>query len=308
MHSSQDSVSSLLPPPAIHNRSSQYSESIDTSRHDDEGHTSAMVRLRKHLFAEVDEDRCAAPLSVYCFMTGFIDSITFSAIFVWCAFQTGNSMQLALAVARLVNGQHDYSFHIADRQALCSVLAFLSGAFIGRIGDNLGCKTRLWLSLGTFIQTLFTMAAAVLMWKSDELSVADVRADPVWTNALSFVCIGFLSASMGLQAIMGRRVNTEFTTTGMFQPYFYFFLLSHFSAVVLTTTWCELMADPKLFHIRRIVISRDHKIMAIASLFLGGFIGRVLIDSIGSAATLGIGTGIRLIISIWWLFIPEMQA
>ncbi|KAG2129651.1 uncharacterized protein EDB93DRAFT_113355 [Suillus bovinus] len=291
MHGSQDSMSSMLPPHAIHNRSSQNSESIDTSRRGNEGDASAMVKLRKHLFADVDEDRSTAPLTVYCFMTGLIDSVTFSAIFVWCAFQTGNSIQLALALARLFSGQHDYSFHIADRQALCSLLAFLFGAFIGRIGDKLGCKTRLWLSFGTFIQTLFTMAAAVVIWKSDELSITDARADPAWTNALSFVCIGFLSASMGLQAIMGKRVNTHFATT-----------------VVLTTTWCELMADPRLFDIRRIVISRNHKIVAIGSLFLGGFIGRVLIDSIGSAATLGIGTGIRLIISIWWLFIPEKQA
>jgi len=224
-------------------------------------------------------------------MTGFIDSVTFSAIFVWCAFQTGNSVQLALALARLFNGQHDHSFHIADRQALCSVLAFIFGAFIGRIGDKLGCKTRLWLALGTFIQTLFTMAAAIAIWKSHQGSVADSRANPAWTNVLSFVCVAFMSASMGLQGIMGKRVNTQFTTT-----------------VVLTTTWCELMADPKLFDIRRIVISRDHKILAIVSLFLGGFLGRVFLDIVGSAATLGIGTGIRLIISVWWLFVPEKQA
>jgi hypothetical protein len=68
------------------------------------------------------------------------------------------------------------------------------------------------------------------------------------------------------------------------------------------------MADPKLFDIRRVVISRDHKILAIVSLFLGGFIGRVLIDIVGSAATLGIGAGIRLLISVWWAFVPEKQA
>ncbi|KAG1889661.1 uncharacterized protein F5891DRAFT_1073292 [Suillus fuscotomentosus] len=289
MHGSQDSTSSTLPAPVVQNRLSQCS--IAKNRRDDENDASAMVRLKKHLLTEVDGDQSTAPLSMYCFMTGFIDSVTFSAIFVWCAFQTGNSLQLALALARLFSGQHDHSFHIADRQALCSVLTFIFGAFIGRIGDKLGCKTRLWLALGTFIQTLFTMAAAIAIWQSHQGSVADARANPAWTNVSSFVCVGFLSASMGLQGIMGKRVNTQFTTT-----------------VVLTTTWCELMADPKLFDIRRMVISRDHKIIAIGSLFFGGFIGRLLIDSIGSAATLGIGTGIRLIVSVWWLFVPERQA
>ncbi|KAG1733383.1 uncharacterized protein EDB91DRAFT_1348837 [Suillus paluster] len=279
-----------LPPPAVQSgQNSQYSMQKDNC--DGEDSSMTMAKLKKHLLAEIDGEQSTAPLSAYCFMTGFIDSVIFSAVFVWCAFQTGNSVQLALAIARLFNGQNDHSFHIADQQALCSVLTFIFGAFIGRLGDKIGCKTRLWLALGTFIQTVFTMAAAIAIWQSNSGSVADSRADPAWTDTLSFVCIGFMSASMGLQGIMGKRTNTQFTTT-----------------VVLTTTWCELMADPNLFHIRRLVISRDHKVMAILCLFLGGFVGRALIDSIGSAGTLGIGTGIRLIISVWWLFVPEKKA
>jgi hypothetical protein len=60
------------------------------------------------------------------------------------------------------------------------------------------------------------MAAAIAIWKSGQASVADARADPAWSNTLSFVCIGFMSASMGLQGIMGKRTNTQFTTTGEF--------------------------------------------------------------------------------------------
>ena len=33
------------------------------------------------------------------------------------------------------------------------------------------------------------------------------------------------------------------------------------------------MADPKLFHLKKIVITRDHKVMGIFALFLGGFVG-----------------------------------
>jgi hypothetical protein len=64
------------------------------------------------------------------------------------------------------------------------------------------------------------------------------------------------------------------------------------------------MAEPRLFDLRRLVISRDHKIMAIGSLFFGGFLGRALLDGIGSAGTLGVGAGLRFVISVWWLFIP----
>ena len=79
-------------------------------------------------------------------------------------------------------------------------------------------------------------------------------------------------------------------------------------AVVLTTVWCELMADPKLFKLNRRVISRDHKIIGVAVLFLGGFAGRAILDKIGSAGALGVGTGIRVLISLWWLVVPAKPA
>jgi uncharacterized membrane protein YoaK (UPF0700 family) len=250
-----------------------------------------MRSIRSFFMEELDTTQAVAPLSAYCFMTGFIDAVSFSAIFVWCAFQTGNAIQLSLALARLFNGQHDSSFHIADQQALCSLLCFISGAFLGRIGDKIGCKTRLWMIIGTFIQTLFTMSAAITIWQSGQGSVGDNRGDPAWNNVLSFVTIGFMSVSMGLQGIMGKRLNTQFTTT-----------------VVLTTTWCELMTDPQLFNFRRLVASRDHKVMAIFFLFLGGFTSRAILDKIGSAGTLGIGAGLRFVITLWWVLIPAKKA
>ncbi|KIM64842.1 hypothetical protein SCLCIDRAFT_597366 [Scleroderma citrinum Foug A] len=119
-----------------------------------------MESTKRFMVQELDGSCASAPLATYCFVTGFVDVITYSAIYVWCAFQTGNSLQLALALARLFNDPRNFLFTITDRQALCSALSFL-GAFVGRLGDKLGCKTRLWMSLGTFIQTLFTLAAAL---------------------------------------------------------------------------------------------------------------------------------------------------
>ena len=103
---------------------------------------------------------------------------------------------------------------MADRQALVSLITFLGGASLGRIGDKIGNNKRVWLILGTIIQSLFTMGAALTNWQSGESAVADNRGDPSWTNALSFVALGFASASIGLQGIMGKRVNSQFATTG----------------------------------------------------------------------------------------------
>jgi hypothetical protein len=57
------------------------------------------------------------------------------------------------------------------------------------------------------------MVAAVTLWKSGDASVADVRADPTWTHPLSFVALAFMSASLGLQGNLAKRLNTQFGTT-----------------------------------------------------------------------------------------------
>ena len=75
----------------------------------------------------------------------------------------------------------------------------------------------LWLVLGTFIQVLFTMVAAIAVWKSGQVSIVDEQADPAWTNTLTFVCLAFMIASLGLQGIMGKQLNTQFTATSEFQ-------------------------------------------------------------------------------------------
>jgi hypothetical protein len=76
--------------------------------------------------------------------------------------------------------------------------------------------------------------------------------------------------------------------------------------VVLTTVWCELMADPMLFVARR-VAKRDHKIIAVTALFLGGFFSRAILQSIGSPASLGICTGLRVLVAFSWFLVPGQQ-
>lgn len=134
------------------------------------------------------------------------------------------TFQLALAIARLwetapSGSGHDTSFHIADKQALTSLLSFNAGAFFGRLGDRIGPHKRIWLVSATFVQVLLTMASALVIWKSGEGSIAAIRGDPSWTNALTFVGLAFMSASLGVQGIVGKRLNTQFTTTSTSASY-----------------------------------------------------------------------------------------
>lgn len=72
---------------------------------------------------------------------------------------------------------------------------------------------------------------------------------------------------------------------------------------MLTTVWVELMSDPRLFKLREKVVSRDHKLIAVVALFVGGFVGRTLVRKIGSPSTLAIAVGFRILIAISWIFV-----
>lgn len=68
------------------------------------------------------------------------------------------------------------------------------------------------------------------------------------------------------------------------------------------------MCEPELFKLRHLVKSRDLKVAAAMSLFLGGFAGRAILDRIGAAGALGVGVGFRVLIAISWLFVPPVSA
>lgn len=125
-------------------------------------------------------------------------------------------------MGRFLDDEPDLVYRIADRLALTSLLSFILGGFIGRLGDRVGYSTRIWMASGTFIQTLFTMAATIAIWKANVPSYAAFGNGPLWTTPLTFLGYGFMSASMGLQGVMAKRLNTQFSTSGWLSPFFFF--------------------------------------------------------------------------------------
>ncbi|CAD6582813.1 MAG: hypothetical protein TREMPRED_003399 [Tremellales sp. Tagirdzhanova-0007] len=201
----------------------------------------------------------------------------------------GNVAQLGLATARTFNPSpiSTSGFQKQDQQALTSLLSFLVGASLGRIGDRIGAKHRTWLVSATFGQALMVMAAALAAHFSGESGIAVNRLEPSWRTPLGMTALGFISASLGLQGIIGKRVGTGLNTT-----------------IVLTTTWVEISNDPLLFSLKPIA-SRDIRIGGVLSVFLGAFVGRALLGTkCGSPGTLGVLAGLRLIQMVWWGLIP----
>ena len=66
----------------------------------------------------------------------------------------------------------------------------------------------------------------------------------------------------------------------------------------------ELTNDPSLFYIARSVKSRDHRLIAAGSVFIGAFTGRAILGKVGSPAALAVGVGVRVLVSLGWLLVP----
>lgn len=98
--------------------------------------------------------------------------------------------------------------------------------------------------------------------------------------------LAFLSASLGLQGIVGKRIGSPMNTT-----------------VVLTTTWVEIFNDPSFFSIRY-VDSRDKRIAGVFAVLLGAFSARALLGVIGQGGTIGILVALRVVLGVWWALIP----
>ncbi|KAH7094094.1 hypothetical protein BKA62DRAFT_760919 [Auriculariales sp. MPI-PUGE-AT-0066] len=306
---------------------------------------SRTSRMVAHLRSNVDPQRSVWPLAGFCFMTGFTDAVTYTTAFVWAAFQTGNTIQLSLALGRLVSpGGQELRFQVSDGQAMCSLLSFLLGSALGHFanlearltnGDanappswrnSFGPKRRTWLILGTLLTSLLTMAAALCAWASAKETGGDTlpisKDAPLWGDATGFVVVGFLSCSMGLQAVMATGIGSAFATS-----------------VVLTSIWVQLVSDPvwlapklKAFWPVTTTTTKPRptspplssttspasssptssqtaplpalpsRALAILALFVGGFVGRALLGTkLGVAGTIGIGAGLRLVVAAFWI-------
>lgn len=108
----------------------------------------------------------------------------------------GNVAQLGVALARTFQPGAIRGFHMPDKQALCSLLSFLLGTSVGRIGDKIGNNSRRWLISATIIQALMLMAAALLAHFGEKIrnraSIATrtdlgVERATIWLSTVSIV-------------------------------------------------------------------------------------------------------------------------
>lgn len=81
------------------------------------------------------------------------------------------------------------------------------------------------------VQCACTAIAGVLIWQSGSSDIAPDSMHAAWQNTLTFVSLGFISFSMGLQGGMARALNTPFGATG--ESYNHVFSTHHDSILLL---------------------------------------------------------------------------
>ncbi|TXT12634.1 uncharacterized protein COLE_03044 [Cutaneotrichosporon oleaginosum] len=245
--------------------------------------------LATQLRGSVDPNKCDL-IGVYgCLLTGFTSAVSFTACYVWPGFQTGNVAQLAIAMARNFDppATRTRGFQKGDQQALTALATFWLGTSLGRIGARVGNTRRAWLVTSSILQMLMAAIAALLAHYSGESPYAADRAHPSWASPMGMGALAFLSASLGLQGIVGKRIGSAMNTT-----------------VVLTTTWVEIFNDPNLFKLRA-VPSRDMRIAGVLAVLVGAFSARALLGVIGQGGTVGVLCALRVLQGMWWVVVPS---
>jgi hypothetical protein len=87
-----------------------------------------------------------------------------------------------------------------------------------QIGERLGVvKTRGWHIVACLLSTLLSLAGTLCLVDGARYGLgteAISRTELAWRGARGLAGMGFLSASLGLQGAIAKRLNSAFATTG----------------------------------------------------------------------------------------------
>ncbi|MCJ1232007.1 hypothetical protein MMC12_008688 [Toensbergia leucococca] len=217
------------------------------------------------LTADVDEDvYLEAELLALAFATGMQDATTFPDYHCFASNQTGNTVLLAVGIV----GVGGTLFEFPNVSVSLSV--FLAGGWLmGQIGNQVGCRRRLWLIISSIIQTATAFAAAALQY----------HAGVALTGPATLGVIALLAFSSGAQVAMARSLKVAEITTAM-----------------ATGTYVDLLVDPELFLRRN--RPRNRRLLFLVSLLAGSFAGAFAYVKVGSAFALLMAAVGKLVVTL----------
>jgi uncharacterized membrane protein YoaK (UPF0700 family) len=228
-------------------------------------------RLSSH-FTETVSESWADLILLSCYIsTGLLDS---SAVFIWGVFismQTGNTIYVGLGLVE-PNSSNRWI------RSLISIGSFCVGSFcFSRFNRSFGGRKR-WVVVTSFTFQLFLIIIAAIM-----VTLGSTQGPGLhWHVLVPLTLLAFQSAG---QTVASRVLQYNGTPT-----------------VVLTSSYCDLFSDPKLFAGLGDNPERNRRIAAPLLLLAGACCGGVFAkSSVGLAGALWTAAGLKACIILAWL-------
>ncbi|KAK1995440.1 hypothetical protein LX36DRAFT_162600 [Colletotrichum falcatum] len=228
------------------------------------------------------------PVLACCLVSGLCDSVAVNAAGVFVSMQTGNTIFMALGASRLPVGEP-----LLWLKSLGSIAAFWLGCFVFSKSRHIHPTRRSTLALSFLLQASLVFLAAAF---SQTRLVADFGATSVQgsesshefktsENPLVLVPLALLAFQFGGQIVTSRLLGYNEVPTN-----------------VLTSVYCDLLSDPKLFAPLRENPKRNRRLLAVILLVLGGIFGGWLQRSqAGMPGALWISGAVKFIIAVAWM-------
>ncbi|KAI7229178.1 hypothetical protein KC330_g7564 [Hortaea werneckii] len=237
---------------------------------------STMIRVRNHFDVNLSKKWGDLALLLCYIITGLLDS---SSVQVWGSFvsmQTGNTVYLGLGIIAPTESTRWIRSGI-------SIGCFCLGSMMfGHFHRYFGGRKR-WVMVTSYgLQVLCMVGAALMVSLGPQTGSGG--AVSVWIG-LPLALIAFQS---GGQAYTSRVLQYGGLTS-----------------VVLTSIYCDLFSDAKLFAALTENVERNRRTAAPILLLVGAMIGGVWAhSSIGLAGSLWSAVGLKFLITLGWAFWP----
>ena len=199
----------------------------------------------------------------------------------------GNTVILGLSTATLPDNPHAWT------TTLVSLASFLLGAFLTFRTTNLVApkgvtNNRLWLATILLVQSLLVIISAALI-SANLVPHNDpgIPTDAHKAGVIENIRIVSLFPPLGFQS--GMQIATS-RLLGF----------NELPVNVLTSTYCDLMGDAKLFALHN--VKRNRRAIAVVLLFAGAIISGWLMRSQGGTqSVLWLAGGVKLLVAVFTL-------
>ncbi|PVH99393.1 hypothetical protein DM02DRAFT_615106 [Periconia macrospinosa] len=232
-------------------------------------------RLASHMNVNVSKHWADLVLLSCYIITGLLDS---SAVSIWGSFvsmQTGNTVYLGLGLIAPNEG-------VRWIKALTSIASFCLGSFFFARFHRYFGSARRWVLVASYTLQLACIVLAALV------VTLDPRTEGLhWQVLLPLGAVAFQSSG---QAVTSRVLKYNGLTS-----------------VVLTSNYCDLFADAKIWRLSN--IERNRRVAAPLLLLLGAMIGGLFAHStIGMEGALWTAAGLKATAVVAWiLWKPEQD-